>query len=111
MGLGKINTSIEIILIERTKDDEGFSRINDNILASIRAYKEERHASEKWANRALFSEASALFRFRKIPDVDITSKMAIDCSGDRYEIISIEDIKNRGMYIEVLAKKVVVSDG
>ena len=42
---------------------------------------------------------------------DIKTKMVIDCSGDRYEIISVEDIKNRGMYIEVLAKKVVVSDG
>ncbi|MGB4351098.1 MAG: head-tail adaptor protein [Tissierellaceae bacterium] len=111
MGLGKINTFIDIILVERIKDDEGFSKVNDNILATIRAYKEERHASEKWANRALFSETSALFRFRKIPDVGITSKMVIDCSGDRYEIISVEDIKNRGMYVEVLAKKVVVSDG
>ena len=59
MGLGKINTFIDIILVERIKDDEGFSKVNDNILASIRAYKEERHASEKWANRALFSAISA----------------------------------------------------
>lgn len=30
MGLGKINTFIDIILVERIKDDEGFSKVNDN---------------------------------------------------------------------------------
>ena len=32
MGLGKINTFIDIILVERIKDDEGFSKVNDNII-------------------------------------------------------------------------------
>jgi hypothetical protein len=28
------------------------------------------------------------------------------CGDDRFEITSVEDVKGRGMYLEVLAKKV-----
>ena len=83
----------------------------DTIVASVRAYKEDRHGNEKWANRATFSEATALFCFRKIPDIPVSTKMVIACSDGRYEITSVEDVKGKGMYIEVLAKKVVASSG
>lgn len=106
-----MNTFIDIISVETTKDSEGFVKSNDSILASVRAYKEDRHGNEKWANRAVFSEATALFRFRKIPDVKVSTNMVIVCSDGRYEITNVEDIKGRGMYIEALAKKVVGSGG
>ena len=106
MALGKINTFINIIKTETIKDSEGFSNKVDIILASIRAYKEDRFASEKWANRATFSEATSLFRFRRLPNLDVTTEMVITCKDDRYEISSVRDIRNRGMYVEVLAKKV-----
>jgi hypothetical protein len=41
----------------------------------------------------------------------VTTKMVIVDSDGRYEITSVEDVKGRGMYIEVLAKKVVASNG
>lgn len=111
MSFGKMNTFIDIVSISTIKDNEGFVNKKDHIISSVRAYKEERHGNEKWANRAVFSEATALFCFRKIPNITVTTKMVIiDCEG-RYEIISVEDIKGRGMYIEVLAKKVVASNG
>lgn len=106
-----MNTLIDIISVETIKDNEGFGVPKDTIVASVRAYKEERHGNEKWANRAVFSEASALFCFRKIPHSHVTTKMTILNNDDRYEIISVEDVKGRGMYIEVLAKKVVASNG
>ncbi|MEN6635757.1 MAG: head-tail adaptor protein, partial [Clostridiaceae bacterium] len=62
--------------------------------------------SQKWVNRAAFSEATDLFRFRVIPGLTVTTVQVILCGDDRFEITSVEDVKGRGMYIEVLAKKV-----
>lgn len=109
MSYGKMNTFIDIIERITLKDAEGFRSQGDQIIASIRAYREGRHGNEKWANRAVFSEATDLFRFRRIPDVTVTTQMIISCSGGRFEITSVEDVKGRGMYTEVLAKEVTAS--
>jgi len=106
MGFGKMNTFIDIIEKVTINDSEGFSTEIDNIVATIRAYREGRHGTEMWANRATFSEATDLFRFRCIPGVTITTAMLIVCDDGRFEITSVEDVKGRGMYTEVLAKEV-----
>ena len=111
MSFGKMNTFIDIISTLPVKDSDGFSTKGDTILASVKAYKEERHGSEKWASRAAFSEATALFRFRRIPDLPMTTSFFIVCDTGRYNIVSIEDVKSRGMYVEILCKKGVASDG
>ncbi len=105
MSFGKMNALIDIITTEPTKDDEGFVSTGDTVLASVRAYKEERHGNEKWANRAAFSTATALFRFRKLPSLEITPSLYVSCADGRYRILSVEDVKGRGLYIEVLAEK------
>lgn len=109
MSYGKMNTFIDIIEKVTTKDPEGFRTEVDNIVASVRAYREGRHGNEKWANRASFSEATDLFRFRRIPNVSITTAMVVVNKDGRFEITSVEDVKGRGMYIEVLAEEVVPS--
>ena len=106
MSYGKMNTFIDIIKPVITKDADGFKVTSDEILASVRAYREGRHGSERWANRAAFSDATDLFRFRCIPGLKITTDMVITCADGRFEIISVEDVKGLGMYIEVLAKEV-----
>ena len=111
MSFGKMYTPIYIITMEKDKDDEGFSNSQYKVLASVRAYREGRHGSQRWANLAAFSEATDLFRFRCIPNIDITTNHILLCDGDKYDIISVEDVKGRGMYIEVLAKKVVSTVG
>jgi hypothetical protein len=73
-------------------------------------YFEPKNATEKWANRAAFSTAAALFRFRKIPALTITAATSIVCDGEKYNVVSAEDVKGRGMYIEVLAEKVAPSE-
>lgn len=105
MSFGKMNTFIDIITTSPVKDDEGFVNTGDTVLASVRAYKEDRHGNEKWANRAAFSTATALFRFRKMPSLEINTLLYISCADGRYRILSAEDAKGRGMYIEVLAEK------
>lgn len=106
MSFGKMNTFIDIITTDPIKDDEGFVNTGDIVLASVRAYQEDRHGNEKWANRAAFSTATALFRFRKIPGLDVDTSLVITCAGGRFRILSAEDVKGRGMYIEVLAEKI-----
>lgn len=106
MSLGRMNTSISICKPTVDKDDEGFPTKNDVVIVNVRAYREGRHGSEKWANRAVFSEATDLFRFRCIPDTEIVADMVILCGGHRFEITSVENIKGRGMYMEVLCKEV-----
>lgn len=106
MSFGKMNTCIDIIEKLTVKDDEGFSIETDHTIATVRAYREGRHGTEMWANRATFSQATDLFRFRHIPSVTVTTAMYIVCEGSRFEITSVEDVKGRGMYIEILAKEV-----
>ena len=105
MSFGKMNTQIDIISTAPVKDAEGFVTQGDHVIASIRAYKEDRHGTERWANMAAFSEATALFRFRKIPGVEITTALFIVCGDERYRIVSAENMRGRGMYVEVLAEK------
>jgi head-tail adaptor len=104
MSFGKMNAFIDIVKINITKDREGFAEFTDIKLASVRAYIEERHGTKIWANRAAFSTATCMFRFRVIPGVEITTKLQILCGGKRYNILSVEDVRRRGMYIEVLAE-------
>ena len=106
MSFGKMKAFIDIVEKITVKDSEGFSTEIDNILASVRAYREGRRGNEKWANRATFSEATDLFRFRCLPGITVTTTMAIVCENARFEITSVEDVKGRDMYIEVLAKEV-----
>jgi head-tail adaptor len=109
MSFGKMNTFIDLVEKQKVLDDEGFSTITDVVVASVRAYREGRHGSEKWANRSTFTDATDLFRFRVIPEVKVTTAMVLVCEDGRYEITSVEDVKGRGMYVEVLAKEVVSS--
>lgn len=111
MSFGKMNGFADIIITKKVKDSEGFSATADEILASVRVYREGRHGSERWANLAAFSEATDLFRFRAIPGLDVTTDHILVCDDGRFEITSVEDVKGRGMYVEVLAKKVVSTSG
>lgn len=111
MSFGKMNGFADIVITKRIKDSEGFTTTADEILASVRVYREGRHGSERWANLAAFSEVTDLFRFRVIPGLTITTDHILVCEDGRFEITSVEDVKGRGMYTEVLAKKVVATSG
>ena len=110
MSYGRMNTLISIARQVATKDAEGFATKTDQILVSTFAYREGRHGSQKWVNRAAFSEATDLFRFRITPGLTVTTANVIQCGDDRFTITSVEDVKGRGMHLEVLAKK-VMTDG
>ena len=106
MSFGRMNTLISITREVVMKDVEGFATKTDEVIASVFAYREGRHGSQKWVNRATFSEATDLFRFRAIPGLTVTTANVIQCGDDHFEITSVEDVKGRGMYIEALARRV-----
>ncbi|MDR1409974.1 MAG: head-tail adaptor protein [Oscillospiraceae bacterium] len=64
MSFGKMRCRIQILEIKHPKHASGTAASEENVLASARAFREDRHGTEIWANRAAFSEATALFRFR-----------------------------------------------
>jgi len=106
-----MNGFATIVSVANAMDSEGFSTKTETTLASVRVYREGRHGTEKWANLATFSEATDLFRFRTIPNVAVTTEHFIVMNGERFNIISVENVRGRGMYTEVLAKKEVPSVG
>ena len=111
MSIGRMNVPISIVMETVTKDTEGFATKSDTVLASVHAYREGRHGSQKWVNRAAFTEATDLSRFRMIPGINVSTEHLLLCGDERFEITSVEDVKGRGMYLEVLAKKTEAAHG
>lgn len=105
MSLGQMNGFADIVKTKQVKDSEGFTHFEDEVLASIRIYREGRHGSQRWANLAAFSEATDLFRFRCIPGLTVSTDHVLVTEAGRYDIVSVENMKGRGMYTEVLAKR------
>ncbi|WP_392399226.1 head-tail adaptor protein [Actinotignum urinale] len=98
--LGKMSEHIDLIQPVVTKDAAGFATTRDEVIASVRAYMEVRHASPAWVNRAAYTKADLLFRIRAIPGVKITEAMQISSARGRYVIDAVEPI---GRYLQILA--------
>jgi hypothetical protein len=106
VSFGKLVTPFSLVKVEHTKDPAGFSTDHDVALYSGRCYFEPQRGNEIWANRAAFSQANALFRFRAIPGMTVDPTMTLLCNGARYNILSAEDVRGRGLYWEILAEKI-----
>lgn len=106
MSFGKMNVFIEIVEKTTEKDKDGFSNKTYETVAAVRAYRESRRKSEKRINSTSFTDSTDIFRFRRIPNINISTDMELTCSGKRYNITLVEDIQDRGMYVEVLARQV-----
>ena len=112
MSYGKMNQFIEFVRTATVKNERGIKvDERDTTIAIVRAYVENRHGNEMWANRAIFSKATHLFRFRAIPGVDVTPDMTIIFCDRRYNILSVEDVRFKGMYVEALAEVISPSKG
>lgn len=99
-----MNTPIDIIETKKIKDKDGFVVTTDVVVASVHAYREDRHGSTFWANQATWSKATSLFQFRVIPSLTITTAMKIGCGNTKFKITSVENVRGKGMYLEVLAE-------
>lgn len=104
MSLGKMTEMIQLVQVTYAVDQAGFAnRWNQQLVATVRAYVEARHATSAWVNRAAYTKATTLFRFRVIPGVEVFEDMEIQHGHHRYKIDSVEMIRSR--YVEVLAHR------
>ena len=100
VAYGKMNTPIDIISTDPVKDAEGFVTKGARVLASVRAYKEVRNTTARWeriVGNAAFASVTAMFRFRKIPGLTVTTSLFLSDGDGRYNIVSAEDVRERGM--------------
>lgn len=111
MSFGRMNRTAFLAEKQPFRDREGFTSMTEVILKQIRVYREGRHGSIRWANLAAFSDATDLFRMRVIPWITVKPGQIIILDSERFEILSVEDVKGRDMYLELLAKKVVAING
>lgn len=100
--LGKMSEHIDLIQPVVTKDAAGFATTGDEVIASVRAYMQVRHASPAWVNRAAYTKADLLFKIRAIPGIKITEAMQISSAHGRHVIDAVEYL---GRYIEILAHR------
>ena len=100
--LGKMSEHIDLIQPVVVKDAAGFATTGDEVIASVRAYMEVRHASPAWVNRAAYTKADLLFRIRAIPGIKITEAMQISSAHGRHVIDAVEYL---GRYVEILAHR------
>lgn len=110
MSFGNMTTPIKIIKVTYDKDAEGFRIPHEELIAAVHAYFEPKNSTEKWINRAVLQNASALFRFRYISNKVIDTSMVIDCCGNRYNLVSVEDVRQKHMYYEAVGKLEVDED-
>lgn len=104
--LGEMTRQVTLVVPAVTHDAYGFPTATLQTVATIRAYREGRHGSEDWRNRAAFTDATDLYRFRAIPGQEITTDMVIIDGSDKMEITSVELLRGHGLYVEVLTKVV-----
>lgn len=99
-SLGSMRDSIDLIRPVVTRDNAGFITTRDEVVATVRAYVETRHASAAWVNRAAYTTADVLFRIRTIPGLTVGADMEIAAPAGRFIIDTVE---HTGRYVEILA--------
>ncbi len=104
MSYGKMTIPIAIKKVTYSKDCDGFRIPHEELIASIHAYYEPKNSTEKWANRTVLKDASALFCFRYIPNTAVDTSMVIDCLGNRYNLVSVENVRQKNMYYEAIGR-------
>ena len=57
----KLTHFIELFRVEQGTDEDGFPVERDELLVSVRAYREDRYGSEMWKNRSLFPKRRCSF--------------------------------------------------
>jgi len=109
MGIGKMTTTINICTRATALDADGFATTTDQVVATVRAFKSTQNATARWEriiNNAAFAGVNAIYEFRTIPGVEVTTKMLIAEKDGVYNIVSVENVRGRGKYLQVLAKRV-----
>lgn len=128
---GKPKFSVSIIIpksdtatIEKIKDAikaaylEGEGKLKGNgktvpplasLKTPLRDGDSERPDDEAYADSLFINANSRKRRIYRIPGLTVDTTLFIVCESGRYRIISAEDVRGRGMYIEVMVEKIIPS--
>ena len=107
MSFGKMNGLALIKRHYKEKDSDGFKNDTDFVLASIHCYREGRHGSKRWMNLASFTDATDLFRFRAIPNLNITTDYVLEYEGEVFKILSVENVTVSYTHLTLPTKRIV----
>ena len=112
MSYSRFNARIDIVQARTVKNAAGFGRDHDEVLAhAVWACREEKRGNEFWAAKAaVFARANVLFRLRRIPGLEVTTKMTIVADGVRHNILHVGP-PERSLYIDVLTERIEPSRG
>ena len=104
LRLGKFTGSLTILQKVRTQDSDGFTSQTENAVAAVPCYHERRDASTRWEHLTTFTEVTDLFQIKRLPDVELSRSYVLESGGDRFEILYIEPIKGRDVFLQILAR-------
>lgn len=102
--IADMRTPARIIEPTYGKDREGFPTYSDTTVADVLCRMEVKNATEKWTLRADLRDANAIITFRAIPGVTVTRFMLVRIGDDLYEITNVENVRGRGMYIQLIVR-------
>lgn len=100
---GELRTSITLQSRTVFTETGGFQVPAWATLATVWARWINVHGSEVWAAASLQAEAAATVTIRYRGDVDATC--AVLLGSDRYEIVSLDNIQQRGEFLELKVRK------
>lgn len=103
---GDLRKSVKLQRRVVTTGTGGFQTVTWTDIATVWAKWENVHGSEAWAANSLQAEQPATVTIRYRSDVDTTC--AVLKGSDRYEIVSMDDIRERHEYIELKVKRITV---
>ena len=112
MALGKMRHFMELVIPKFENDDEGFGVKSYEVLARIRAAKEDRRdwrTNEDAINQATFATERTKIQFRRVSGVTVTPAHGLIFNGFYYRIVAVDNDSGRGLYVFVLAEKQVPS--
>ena len=105
MQAGELRHKITIISVAKTTDSEGIAQETTETVRTCYAAIEHRNPSEKWAHGKIEPDVTDLFTVRYSSDV--TREMRIVYSSKTYEILGVEDIRERHEFLLIQAKVVI----
>jgi SPP1 family predicted phage head-tail adaptor len=103
MQIGELRTRITLQSRSNTTNAGGFQSPSWATIADVWAKWDNAHGSEVWAAQSVQAEAPATVTVRYRTGLDTTC--AVFKGSDRYEIISIDDIHDRHVWLELKVRK------
>ena len=100
---GELRTSVTLQSRTVSTETGGFKTPSWSTIATVWAKWVNAHGMEAWAAQTAQAEAAATVTIRYLAGVDTTC--AVLLGSERYEIVSIDNIQQRGEYLELKVQR------